>query len=59
MYSDSRKLQFEQYHLPKLADHDVIEWNRETNTVTKGSQFDDIEALLRLVQDKDEEVPDG
>jgi hypothetical protein len=33
-------------HLPRLEDHGLIDWNQETGEVTKGSQFDDIEALV-------------
>ena len=33
-------------HLPRLEDHGLIDWNQGTGEVTKGSQFDDIEALL-------------
>jgi hypothetical protein len=33
-------------HLPRLEDHGLIDWNQHTGEVTKGSQFDDIEALL-------------
>ncbi|RBI63645.1 hypothetical protein DMJ13_03695 [halophilic archaeon] len=58
-YSGPRKLELEHCHLPKLVDNDVIEWNRETNTVTRGPKFDALEAQLRLLRDEDSDVPDG
>ena len=33
-------------HLPRLEDYGLITWNQETDTVTKGPQFDEIEPLL-------------
>ncbi len=35
-------------HLPKLADHGYIDWDQESNRVTKGPQFDEIRPLLTL-----------
>ena len=35
-------------HLPKLADHGYIDWDQESNRVTKGPQFDEIRSLLAL-----------
>ncbi|WP_433633298.1 hypothetical protein [Halomicrococcus sp. NG-SE-24] len=58
-YSGACKLQLEHCHLPKLAEHNVIVWDRETNTITKGSQFGAIEALLRVSQNEDNDVPNG
>lgn len=34
------------YYLPKLDDHDVVEYDRSDATVTTGANFDDIEPFL-------------
>jgi hypothetical protein len=46
-------------HLPKLADHGFIEWDREHHQVTKGPNFDEIRPLLELLSDHEDELPDG
>ncbi|MFA9425542.1 transcriptional regulator [Natronorubrum sp. A-ect3] len=46
-------------HLPKLADHDVIDWNPECNRVTRGSNFEEVEPLLELLDTNRERLPDG
>ncbi|WP_227380705.1 DUF7344 domain-containing protein [Haladaptatus halobius] len=46
-------------HLPVLADHGFIDWEQETQTVTKGPQFDEIEPLLTAVGEHQEVLSDG
>lgn len=46
-------------HLPKLADHGFIEWDREHHQVTKGPNFDEIRPLLELLSNHEDELPDG
>lgn len=41
-------------HLPILADRRLINWNRETNRVTKGPNFEMAEAILEFLEDSDE-----
>ncbi|MFC7156142.1 hypothetical protein ACFQPA_11865 [Halomarina halobia] len=36
-------------HLPKLVDAGVIEWDRETGTVSRGPEFEEIEPAVRLL----------
>lgn len=36
-------------HLPKLADHGFIKWDRTTQTVSRGSEFAAVEPLLDLL----------
>ncbi|WP_394743175.1 DUF7344 domain-containing protein [Natronococcus roseus] len=45
-------------HLPKLEEAGFIEWNRETNTVKKGPQFEEIRPLLELMENHADELPD-
>ena len=45
-------------HLPKLEDEGFIEWNRETNTVKQGPQFEEIRRLLELMENHADELPD-
>lgn len=44
-------------HLPKLAEKGYIEWNPETQTIRRGSNFDDIAPLLKLMDDHADELP--
>lgn len=37
-------------HLPKLADSDVIEWDVDEETVTRGAAFDQVRPLLECLQ---------
>ena len=46
-------------HLPKLADAGYITWDRETETIRRGPRFDEIEPLLKLIQDHQDELPVG
>lgn len=46
-------------HFPKLDDSGFIDWDQETNTVTRGPRFDEIEPLISLVDDHQDELPDG
>ena len=46
-------------HLPHLADVGCIEWDCDTNTVTRGPRFEDIEPLLRLMQNQRDDRPDN
>lgn len=36
-------------HLPKLEAEGVIEWDRETGTVSRGPAFEEIESALQLL----------
>lgn len=45
-------------HLPKLEESEFIEWDRDTNSIQKGPQFDEIQPLLELLQNHADELPD-
>lgn len=45
--SDQRRIiQLHHVHLPLLAEYDLIEWDRDTGTVTRGENFDAVAAGL-------------
>ncbi|MDG5820787.1 ArsR family transcriptional regulator [Natronococcus sp. A-GB7] len=46
-------------HLPKLEVSGFIEWERDTNSIRKGPNFDEIQPLLELMQNHADELPDG
>ena len=45
-------------HLPKLENNGVIEWDQDTQTVSRGPHFDDIEPVLRLFAANQDRFPD-
>ncbi len=45
-------------HLPKLEEMGYIRWNKETNEISKGPDWDDVEPLLTLIYDHQDELPD-
>lgn len=44
-------------HLPKLADHGLIEWDDKTLEVMEGPNFEEIRPLLELLDAHDQELP--
>jgi hypothetical protein len=46
-------------HLPKLDDMGFITWDRSTNKISKGPQWDEIAPVLKLMHDHQGELPDG
>ena len=55
--SDADRLRIQHAHLPKLAARGFIDWDRETDEVTAGPKFDDIQPLLELLTDHEDELP--
>lgn len=47
---DHSPLQMIHTHLPKLADAELIEWDRDANQVQKGPRFDEICPLVEMIQ---------
>jgi hypothetical protein len=45
-------------HFPKLAAYGIIEWNKQTDNVSKGPAFDEIKPLLELLGVHEDELPD-
>jgi len=46
-------------HLPKLEEMGYIEWNRTTDKISKGPNWDAIAPLLALIDDHRDELPEG
>lgn len=46
-------------HLPMLAELGYVEWDPDSGTIERGSRFDEIEPLLRLLIDHADELPPG
>lgn len=51
------ELELKHAHLPQLDDAGFIDWNQETDTVTRGANFEEIRPLLELMDDHAEELP--
>jgi hypothetical protein len=46
-------------HLPKLEDMDYISWDKNTNKISKGPNWDEIAPILKLMHDHRDELPEG
>lgn len=46
-------------HLPRLQSHGIIEWDQETQTVSQGEAFEEVEPLLRLLCANTHVLPNG
>ena len=46
-------------HLPKLAESGYIEWDEDIHSIRRGPNFDEIAPLLRLMNDHQDELPEG
>lgn len=42
-------------HLPQLAEADFINWDRSTDTITKGPAFEEIQPLLAWIREESDE----
>lgn len=56
---ETLRIQMIHVHLPKLEESGFIEWERGTNSIRRGPQFDEIRPLLELMQNHADELPDG
>jgi hypothetical protein len=55
----SRLVEMHHVHLPKLEAYGFISWDRDTNEVSKGPNFEEIRPLLELLGAHEDELPDG
>ena len=46
-------------HLPKLDDMGFISWDRDSNNISKGPNWDENAPVLILIHDHKDELPDG
>nr|WP_233510394.1 MULTISPECIES: hypothetical protein [unclassified Haloferax] len=56
---DRLKVELFHIHLPKLADAGFVEWNRHRGSVARGPRFDEIEPLLRFLDENAGELSAG
>ncbi|MDG5762097.1 transcriptional regulator, partial [Natronococcus sp. A-GB1] len=54
---DSFETELHHVHLPKLTDAGFINWDPQTETITRGPYFDEIEPLLTLIDTHQDELP--
>lgn len=52
-----RLLEMRHVHLPKLVEYGFIEWDQESDEVSKGPAFDEIRPLLELLAAHEDELP--
>ena len=45
-------------HLPELDRDGFIDWDRESDTITRGPNFEDVRPLITLIQNHQDELPD-
>jgi hypothetical protein len=57
MNSRMRAMKLKHHHLPKLRSGEVIEWDRETGTVSRGAAFEDVEPFLHLMENNPQKFP--
>ena len=55
----SRRIAMAHNHLPKLDDMGIIRWDREREELSKGPEWDELEPLLRWMEEHRDELPDG
>lgn len=56
--SVERLVEMRHVHLPKLEEYGFITWDRDSNEVSKGPNFEEIRPLLELLDDHESELPD-
>lgn len=56
---DVTQVSLHHVHLPKLADMGFIQWDRESGDISRGSKWEDIAPLLRLMKNHQNELPEG
>jgi hypothetical protein len=52
-------LDFQEYHLPELESKGFIDYDRESHSITKGDNFDEVIPLLELIDRHRDELPDN
>jgi hypothetical protein len=46
-------------HLPRLQSHEMIEWDQQSHTVSRGDNFTEIEPVLHLMSANSHALPTG
>ena len=55
----SRRIAMAHTHLPKLDDMGIVEWDREAKELATGPTWDELEPLLRWMDENRDELPEG
>jgi len=55
----SRRIAMTHNHLPKLDDMGIVRWDREAEELSKGPEWDELEPLLRWMEEHRDELPEG
>lgn len=55
---DSHAIALAHTHLPMLDDMGYVVWNRESETVVKGPNWEEIEPVVRLLSENEERIPE-
>ncbi len=51
--SKQYRIEMQHIHLPKLADADLIDWDRKSGQITKGTGFEEIRPLVEYFQERE------
>ena len=54
---DSVNIELHHIHLPNLADAGFINWDAQTETITRGPRFSEIEPVLETFDDYQDSLP--
>lgn len=54
---NDRRIQMVHVHLPKLVDAGFVDWDRETQELSKGPNFATVRPLLELVDEECTDLP--
>ena len=57
--ADVLEMELVHMHLPKLDEMGYISWDRNTDEISKGPEWDEIAPLLKLIHDHQDELPKG
>lgn len=47
--ADKAHIRLHSIHLPKLVEYGFVEWDQDTNVVTKAPRFDEVKPVLELI----------
>ncbi|WP_436935587.1 ArsR family transcriptional regulator [Halovenus marina] len=56
--AQEKAIQLRHVHLPFLEENDLIEWKRDTGTVTTGDDFEVVEPVLTALETQRDALPD-
>jgi GAF domain-containing protein len=54
---ETSQMQLYHVHLPKLADFEYINWDREADTISRGPKFSEVKPLVQLLKEYEAAFP--